>query len=82
MKSIESEAQGVLARFESTWTFDVGDLRKPNAEVVVQKLIADCAEINQERLRHEFFAAGPLEALVQDSSVTEIIVNGADEIWF
>jgi len=34
------------------------------------------------RMESEYFSAGPLEQLFVDSSITEIIVNGRDSIWF
>ncbi|MCB0350706.1 MAG: CpaF family protein [Bdellovibrionales bacterium] len=36
----------------------------------------------KERLTHEFFSAGPLETLIHDPEVTEIIVNGPETIWY
>ncbi|QDK46777.1 CpaF family protein [Bdellovibrio sp. ZAP7] len=35
-----------------------------------------------ERLRAEFYSWGPLCSLMEDETVTEIIVNGPDKIWF
>jgi pilus assembly protein CpaF len=34
------------------------------------------------RLEREFFATGPLQNLIEDQSISEIIVNGRSEIWF
>jgi pilus assembly protein CpaF len=34
-----------------------------------------------ERLRSELVGAGPLEALLDDPEVTDVLVNGADEVW-
>lgn len=41
----------------------------------------DSIEI-QERVLQEFEGCGPLESLLQDNSITEIIVNGVDQIWY
>jgi pilus assembly protein CpaF len=35
----------------------------------------------RNRLTQEYFAAGPLELLLSDSDVTEIVINGSDSIW-
>ncbi len=35
----------------------------------------------RERMIHEYFAAGPLENLMDDAAITEIIVNGPESIW-
>jgi pilus assembly protein CpaF len=34
------------------------------------------------RLEEEYFACGPLEALLQDTAISEIIINGGEAIWF
>jgi pilus assembly protein CpaF len=44
-----------------------------------------CATASAEisyRIQSEYFGNGPLESLLQDPDVTEIIVNGGDSIWF
>ncbi len=33
------------------------------------------------RLRSELVGAGPLEPLLADPTVTDVLVNGADEVW-
>ena len=35
-----------------------------------------------QRVREEFCGVGPLRALIEDQGVTEIIVNGPQQIWF
>ncbi len=39
-------------------------------------------EAIQSRIRAEFFGWGPLEALIGDQEICEIIVNGPESIWF
>ena len=80
--ALNQDVEQVLLKFESTWTFDVHDLRKPSAEVVLQKLIAACDPGRQERLAEEFFGVGPLGPLIVESEVTEILVNGPNDIYF
>ena len=36
----------------------------------------------RDRLREEFFQNGPLTPLIQDQSVTEIMINGPQNIWY
>ncbi len=36
----------------------------------------------QDRLREEFFGNGPLVPLLKDETITEILVNGKDSIWY
>lgn len=50
--------------------------------VVTQACSQDAVAPVLERMRAEYFGAGPLEPLFQDPEVTEIIVNGRDSIWF
>lgn len=44
-----------------------------------------CAPVNPDslsRMEDDFFRAGPLEALLNNRHITEIIVNGPRSIWF
>lgn len=36
----------------------------------------------QERIEREFFSNGPLDQLMRDEQITEIIVNGYNSIWY
>lgn len=51
-----------------------------------QRLIRKNIEIYQgdlkNRLEKEYFQYGPLEPLINDDQVTEIVVNKSDSIWF
>ncbi|MCC6137556.1 MAG: CpaF family protein [Bdellovibrionaceae bacterium] len=40
------------------------------------------SENEKKRIVHEFSDTGPLETLLVDSEVTEIIINGPENIWF
>lgn len=37
---------------------------------------------SSSRIESEYFGTGPLEPLLSDEAVTEIIVNGSESIWF
>src|SRR5215210_7390033 len=59
---------------------------KQQSSVRISQIIADEAkgfDANvQNRLQNEFEGVGPLVSLIEDESVTEIIVNSLDEIWY
>lgn len=50
----------------------------------VRKIITDiCNEdIYRDRLLNEYFGAGPIEDLLNDPDVSEIILNGQEDLWF
>lgn len=73
---------GILDRFEKVWSFDSQDLNKPSADQVLHSLIAESPEDLRGRLTQEFFSCGPLDHLVNDPSIVEIVVNGASDIWY
>lgn len=49
---------------------------------IVQRICADQPYEIQKRIATEYFCAGPIEGLLLDPEITEIIVNGADSIWY
>jgi pilus assembly protein CpaF len=76
------ETESILKEFERTWTYDSRDLLRPGLETVLKDLISRRPNEIRSRLELEFFGEGPLRDLIQDPLVTEIIVNGQNEIWF
>lgn len=74
--------QEILGKFENAWSFDSRDLERPSADVVLRQLIQAQATGLQARLEDEFFGFGPLREIIEDRSIQEIVVNGAEEIWF
>ncbi len=61
------------------------DDRKLHHDKVSELISQKCKNIDssiKERIEHEFYAHGPLEILFKDDSITEILVNGSDKIWF
>ncbi|MBX3022571.1 MAG: CpaF family protein [Bdellovibrionales bacterium] len=79
---LETDVRGILDAFEKTWTFDVRDLSRPSSAQVLNELIAKCEEAHRPRLELEFSGSGPLDPLLSDEGVLEIVVNGRNEIWF
>lgn len=54
----------------------------PDFVDLVDHVLADAPTDMQTRLRFEWLEYGPLNQLVSDTTITEIIVNGPDSIWF
>ncbi len=52
------------------------------AKSVVESVLCSLPVEAAGRVRNEYFGAGPLEGLLKDEDVTEIIVNGPSSIWF
>jgi pilus assembly protein CpaF len=52
------------------------------ARHALEKVCAGAHPDDSNRLMNEYFGAGPLENLLRDPSITEIIVNGTQSIWF
>ena len=48
---------------------------------VLDSCVKDLPASQADRLRREYFGAGPLESLLDREDITEIIVNGRDSIW-
>lgn len=56
--------------------------RQQKINHLVEESLPRFQETERERARAEFQSYGPLEALIADEEVTEILVNGWDNIWF
>lgn len=48
---------------------------------IIEESLSLLEPFDRERLFHEYFAGGPLELLLADDEVTEIIVNAYDSVW-
>ena len=79
---LERMVREILDQYEKAWSFDSRDLERPSADEVLHRLIAEAPEDDRPRLEAEFFGCGPLRELLQDESIQEIVINGADLIWF
>lgn len=62
----------------------MGDHFEEDHEVrnLVREATRGASAADQERIEREYFGAGPLEPLLADPEVTEIILNGGDSLWF
>ncbi len=79
---LEEIVASINKEFCTTWSFDGRDLERPSSAETLRLLIAKQDVENQARLEHEFFQHGPLEGLLSDASIREIVINGARDIWF
>ncbi len=78
---LSQSVESILDKFQQTWSFDGRDFAKPSTEDMLKQLIAETKAENQPRLCAEFFAQGPLTAILDTPDLQEIIVNGPDDIW-
>jgi pilus assembly protein CpaF len=59
----------------------IGSLDENFQSLIKNELAADCTEV-QLRVQSELNGLGPLDQLLQDSEITEILVNRFDQIYF
>lgn len=52
------------------------------ADQIIKDFSAGLSETTRNRIHDEFKGYGPLESLMRDEDVSEIIVNAYDNIWF
>jgi pilus assembly protein CpaF len=78
---LTSATEEILAKFQQAWSFDGRDFNRPNSEETLRRLIAENPVGMHKRLNDEFFAEGPLAAILSTPQLQEIIVNGPDDIW-
>jgi pilus assembly protein CpaF len=78
---IQNEIQSLPIESIGFQTLDA----KPQSSVRISQLISEEAKDldghTKARLQNEFEGMGPLAVLMEDESVTEIIVNSLDQIW-
>lgn len=62
---------------------DVGDSpqQDPEVQIRVDETLKSASDDVKTRIRSEIFGLGPLDALVTDHEITEILVLGQAEIW-
>ncbi len=62
-------------------TRELSDLRERTTELLAQKFASSSAA-HRTRVEQEMFASGPLEPLMTDPLITEILINGHDSVWY
>lgn len=75
----------ILSRLEGDLPIDLSRFEERNQELItdaVNALVKSSPDEIQARVAAEFLGHGPLSKLIEDESVTEVLVNGMEEIWF
>lgn len=49
---------------------------------LVEDMLGGAEESTKARIRSEFFSSGPIESLLGDDSITEVIINGSQKICY
>lgn len=88
MKSLDLKAaQGLFAAIHSMETLDIGgSLREAHStqdrlQTLAKSVLQEYPQETQTRVWNEFFELGPLDSLLSRIDLTEILVNGPNEIW-
>ncbi len=78
-------AEKIQIKLQDFRTFDVSVLNshiEADKEHIIHEELFNIPEPLKSRIEAEFFGYGPLRSLIDDPSVTEIIVNRSDFIWY
>lgn len=68
---------------DETWDVDSSHSKKnKNLQSIIDSITILLSANQKKRIENEFNAYGPLQELLEDDEVTEIIVNRFDEIYF
>lgn len=83
---MEKYVEAILKKFqESSGVFDMTEMKKNHyheMEEVLQEEFKQIPLENHKRLWSEFFGEGPLQELLNDNSVSEILINDSKSIWY
>lgn len=80
MLEIENEVRDSSTDFES-YHREPTERRMEKIAALIRRKASSLADADRERVLQEFEGMGPLAGPMNDSSITEIIVNGPDRIW-
>lgn len=83
MTDLKLKTQIVLNQLNSDMSLDLKNYERQEQEHCqrVLKEVSGDDESLYTRLNDEFFGVGPLTQILNDESVSEILVNSAEEIW-
>lgn len=90
MSSTETIYQEISLKLQKESIIDLSTLpsqqEREDMQSTVQRTLANqyttLCETDRLRIENEFFACGPIEGLLLDNEITEIIINGVNGIWF
>lgn len=84
MNTLQQEFNKLQSKIEQS-TFNEFDLsKKPDLELteLVQNHVSQLEISIRTRIEKELFGWGPLEDILNDESVSEILINGSQSIWY
>ena len=81
IKKIETEVQNEIANRPSSPLYRQ-DIQIPNSSAFIQSQVENLDFDEKFRIVEEFEGLGPINPLIKDPEVTEIIINGPEDIWF
>lgn len=79
---IQQSLQNVPAKNLGVEGFDSKLSRSQEMTGLLQQKLQSLSEDERLRAKNEFEGFGPLTALMDNSEITEILINGPQEIWF
>ncbi|MBL7544952.1 MAG: CpaF family protein [Bdellovibrionaceae bacterium] len=84
MEDMENLVQKIVqsVKDQSMTEFNFEGYQDKDLSNIVEPQISHLAHALQQRLRDEFLNMGPIEPLLADESISEILVNSKDDIWF
>lgn len=81
MKQVEQDIQNMTVEFQS-YQLGPEHARSQAVANIIKKKSASLCESDRKRVYDEFNGPGPLTELLNNASITEILVNGFEEIWY
>ena len=85
-KELLKEFENILHLFQNSFLnkeMNVHKQEEKNREKIIQQIIDKNSSLNnRQRILSEFFSFGPLDSLLEDSDINEIMINGKDFIFY
>lgn len=84
MNNLQVIANDICSKIKISPSIDLISMEHGNDRLLklLEQEINSQDKIYQERLKLEFFGSGPLEKLMSEGDITEIIVNSWQDIWY
>ncbi len=82
IQKVVDEIQNLPTEELSFHVYDVQNSRKKIFQDCIEKECQSLPKHDHDRVLAEFEGLGPIESLVKDDEITEILINGSDIIWY
>lgn len=83
MSTLQTQFDSLFAKLQQACHIDISSLKgHTDARCFVESELRSCPQDTKTRLLGELFEHGPLTKLLQNDSVTEIIINSPSSIWY